>query len=70
MGRVSRIMKTVGAKAKALPASVLIGEPEHNGTEIDPDLARVAAAWSTLPLDYKRTILTLIDVAERSASGC
>jgi hypothetical protein len=62
-------MKTVGSKAKALPASVLIGEPERAETEVDPELARVAAAWANLPLDYKRTILTLIDVAERSPTG-
>jgi hypothetical protein len=69
MERVNRIMKTVGRKAKALPESVLIGEPERRNTpEADPDLARVLAAWPQLPTNYKQTILTLIEVAERGGS--
>jgi hypothetical protein len=55
MERVNRIMKTVGRKAKAL----------RNTPEADPDLARVLAAWPQLPTNYKQTILTLIEVAER-----
>jgi hypothetical protein len=69
MSRMSRIMKSVGKKAVAPQPSVLVGEPEHQPQVIDDDLARLMAVWPHLPLDYKRTILTLVSVAERNVNG-
>jgi hypothetical protein len=42
----------------------------HNPAEIDPDLARLLAAWPTLPVPIRRAILALVDGAGPPVTGC
>jgi hypothetical protein len=37
------------------------------GGSIDPDLARIAAAWDSLPVPIKAAVLALVDAAGATA---
>jgi hypothetical protein len=59
MGRASRILKAITEKGSA---SKPAGDAQL--PHADPDLPRLIACWSAMPMHFKQTILTLVEIVE------